>query len=730
MLPKTFTYPYDPSGLQSSNKILNESHTITPANGKDFRLIVPKAAPYFERSMQIVHAATGTTLTKGIDWVPGHRFVAATETAPFLNIYGTILITNDSLSGTFQLTSYQTIGGEFTIDEQTALEILANKLLDPRLTTWDKIINPPVVFDALAHLHHAGQSLGYDALVASLKELVGKFDLESSRLMNAINAHLQNHANPHSTTLEQIGLERFREVNRSTLTEVTAGENNVNYVTPFGLHNKVSDLVDNIGTTSYEGDLPFYTGSTELFSTMADIILGNVAVVENATELTAQLAARESFAVVFNTWQRIAMSNNNLAGTPAELNSWAYNSATDMVNSTINSTSTVALSSPDQVTGDYTFEVEVSSTNSDDDYIGISLGFAQFDGKMRNLMLMRSATVAGADLVLGYDYGQPGAVVLARITGFSSFANGWAGYTGSVKVRARRVGSVIYITSTNPGGNYVPEISYDLNTRESTKVFAGAVNLGYSAFSQLGATWKTLRRSGANPPVAALHTQQLHLWDGTNYVISTTPLKDVLLRGRFYRNSNLSRVYFCPASGAPVKLTDDAANHVVATATKQRGRVVKVQSDGTTHVGNRLQLTDAEGSGGCSIRATASQLEFLNPAGQIMSYFDTAGKLQHTGMNSYSDIRLKEQLQVISHTGLFPYYTWIWTSHEVVPELLRGTRGYGVLAQDVKSRLPQFVSTDSNGFLTLDETRLSLYLSMVGHGLTESCKMRDIHTSK
>lgn len=731
MLPKKFTFPFDPSGLLVSNKILNESHTITPANGKDYRFIIPKGAPYFERSVKLIHTSTGKTMIKGTDWVPGHRFAAASQTPPFASVYGSILITDDTLSGSFHIESYQTLGGEFTIDETTALNLLANKLLDPRLTTWDKVINAPLVQDPLAHLHHVSQSIGWDAVVAVLNELVTKYTAESSRLAQRIQTHLEDHSDPHKISLEQIGLERFREVTRATIEKILEGTDNLGYVTPLGLQSKVSKLTEAIGTTSYQGNLPFYSGSSELFSSVADIILGNVAIVENPTDLTKQLAARESFLSVYNSWQRIAMTGNNLAGLPAELTGWTYDSAADAVKSTINSSSLIGLYSPDQISGDYVFEVEVSSTNADDDFIGLGLGLAQYGGKMRNLSLMRSASISGASLQLVYDYGQPGAVVLAQITGLVTPPTGWANYTGIVKVMVRRVGNVLYISTTNPGTAYLPEVSYDLTARETTKMFAGPVNLGYTSFSQLGATWKTLRRTGANPAIAALHTQQLHVWNGTAYALSATPIKDVVLRGRFYRNNLMSRTYFCPASGTAIKITDSAATFEPTSALAQRGRLVKVESDGVTHMGNRALLTESDGVAGCSVRTNAGKLEFLNPAGAVMAHFDTAGKLQHSGVNSnYSDVRLKDELVMISDAGLFPYYSWVWKALPTVPMHLRGTKGYGVLAQDVQAKLPQFVSQDVNGFLMLDETKLALYFAMVGHSPKAAAEMYEIHTSK
>lgn len=724
MTPKVFTYPFDPSGLAFSNKIPSESHTITPANGSDFRFIVPKAAPYFARSMVVKHPGTGKTLQRGVDWVPGHRFVAGSNTAPYQEIYGSILLLDSTLNGTFKLEPYQTLGGEYTIDETTALEVLANKLLDPRLTTWDKVIDAPLVYDVLTHLHHVSGSVGYDSMVAALQNLVMAFTLESSKLNDRISAHAGDTLNPHKLSLTQLGIDRFANVYRESLEAVLKGEGNINYVTAYQLAQKISKEIDIIGKSGQEGQLAYYTGAAAAFSTISDYVLNNVAVVENAADLTVQLAARENFLQVYNSWQRIAMSGNNLTGTPGELTGWSYDAASDAVLSTINSNSLIGLVCPEQVSGDYVFEVEVSSTNSDDDYIGISLGLAVVDGKMRNLSLMRSASnptssgapTAIASMALTYDFGGQGATALATIPGLLNYPNGWAGYTaGVVKLRVRRVGTVLYMSTTNPGGDYLPEVAYDLNSKVQTQVFAGSVNLGYIAFSQAAAKWKTLRRTGANPVIVATHNQQVSEWNGSTYVLTAKTPKDILKKGRFYKNHHFSRVYYCPAPGTVNLVTNAIATYEPTTAAKQRGRAAVVLEDGVVWAGQKLQLTSADGTPAGAIQITAGKMEFVNAAGQVMAYFDTNKQFMHSGSTYMSDKRFKDITQLISNKGVLPYYEWVWKEHPCVPDHFWGTKGWGVLAQDVLKVLPQFVhESPEHGFLSVDETKLALYLSLVG----------------
>lgn len=206
MQMQQFTYPFDPNGTAPSNKVVGERHTITPVNGPDFRFLIPKAAPYFRNSLKVTHEASGRVLVDGIDYQPGHRYDAASNTAPFLTIFGSILIMDNTLEGTFSL-EYQTLGGEHTVDEQTLLAILANTQIDPRMTKWDYVLNTPGVYDPLLHRHHAIDSVGYDDMVVALNRLfdaiIARQD-QDSVVDPVARAHIANLNNPHQTRLAQL----------------------------------------------------------------------------------------------------------------------------------------------------------------------------------------------------------------------------------------------------------------------------------------------------------------------------------------------------------------------------------------------------------------------------------------------------------------------------------------------------------------------------------------------
>ena len=62
----TTTYVFDPTGLLGANKIVNEPHSVTQANGINAYLIAPVAGPFYRNGFSIVNAS-GMTLTENVD---------------------------------------------------------------------------------------------------------------------------------------------------------------------------------------------------------------------------------------------------------------------------------------------------------------------------------------------------------------------------------------------------------------------------------------------------------------------------------------------------------------------------------------------------------------------------------------------------------------------------------------------------------------------------------------
>lgn len=226
-------FPLDPTGTLASNKITSEYHVFTEANWRSYHFIVPKKGPYFEDSLVIKYTNPANEvlpLRLGIDWVPSYWFLGASR-ACAKNIYGGITFLNTKLNGHVEIT-YQTIGGEWVLDEGAIAEILANKLNNPLTTTWEVIANVPKVFPPEPHDWNLVDMVGAKDLNDSLQEIV---ELLRTKSEEGITGHINDTNNPHRVTKAQVGLGSVSNLPILPANKYSDKTNNY-YITPMSLN--------------------------------------------------------------------------------------------------------------------------------------------------------------------------------------------------------------------------------------------------------------------------------------------------------------------------------------------------------------------------------------------------------------------------------------------------------------------------------------------------------------
>lgn len=147
-----FLYPLDTTGSALSNRVRGELQTLSPPVQSDnFHFLIPKAGPYYRDTMVITHMSTGRKLIRGVDWEPGHYFHSASEETEHVQggIYQSILFLDRTLSGQISLDEYFVLGDHWSLEENKILEILSNKLWDPRIVTYELVSGKPEIFPLL-----------------------------------------------------------------------------------------------------------------------------------------------------------------------------------------------------------------------------------------------------------------------------------------------------------------------------------------------------------------------------------------------------------------------------------------------------------------------------------------------------------------------------------------------------------------------------------------------------
>ena len=207
-----------------------------------------------------------------------------------------------------------------------------------------------------------------------------------------------------------------------------------------------------------------------------------------------------SFSDVFNKWYRFShLQGYGFPANSGELNTWTYDAAADTIKNTTNSVTLIGMVSNETV-GDYVFDVVMSSTGADDDFIGIVLAYYKdpvtgYESTLTATRVSNAQDQHGANnFRITYNYGHNDAVILYR--GGVTWGALWPAL-GSARVRAERIGNIIKIYSYQASGvnSLQPlEATYilDLSKYAYLAKFMGETRYGYCSYSQPNCYWLTL----------------------------------------------------------------------------------------------------------------------------------------------------------------------------------------------------------------------------------------------
>ena len=227
-------YQVDLTGLLASNKIVEESQTLSSANGVKQQLLIPIFAPYFGNSLQVqYYSPSGDKITaqSGVDYVCVMRQLEMSHLCQS-DIYSGILAINPALRGAMFLT-YQTLGGGFSVDRRSMMEELVRVAHETRFIGWNAVTGKPVYFPVAGHfLNIQEDALGLASIVTALEGLRNSISLLNESDVIAMTAHIANLSNPHAATAAQIGLGLVQNFQLASQAEAAAGASAQRYLTP------------------------------------------------------------------------------------------------------------------------------------------------------------------------------------------------------------------------------------------------------------------------------------------------------------------------------------------------------------------------------------------------------------------------------------------------------------------------------------------------------------------
>lgn len=231
------SYPLDTTGILASNRVSDELHAVTENNYRDYYFIVPKFAPFYATSLIITHTYNGITktLVENTDYYCALLFIGATR-AIGKPVYGAITLNNLNTSGVLSVT-YNTLGGDWVVDQQAIIERIAERAYNPRTISWEQVVATPTVFPPVPHQWDLVDMVGQAEVVEKLG------DIEAAILtaaQSAASTHIYNYSNPHYVTKAQIGLSNIENWKLATQTEVNEGVSDNTLITPMKLRTVTS----------------------------------------------------------------------------------------------------------------------------------------------------------------------------------------------------------------------------------------------------------------------------------------------------------------------------------------------------------------------------------------------------------------------------------------------------------------------------------------------------------
>lgn len=217
-------YDEDRTGVLAANKITGELHTITAENNRNFHLFLPKFAPAYTEGFKIFKNINGTQLPMELD--KDYFFVYKFEGASLSTakeVVGGICWTDMAQEGEFEL-EYQTVGGDWVVDAQRALEIIANEVYNPRGRTWDQVMNYPTNFGPTSHIMDAADFL-------TEKEVGTKLGDIAQAIADTANRPIP----VPPVTLEDLGIPKIGNWSMATVQQAIEGLSNDTLISPLTL---------------------------------------------------------------------------------------------------------------------------------------------------------------------------------------------------------------------------------------------------------------------------------------------------------------------------------------------------------------------------------------------------------------------------------------------------------------------------------------------------------------
>lgn len=303
MADPVVSYPFDPTGQAQSNRITGEQIVIVAPGDRLFHYTMPRWAPMFEAGHVLKLRDLNNSiipLTMGVDYYLSHKFADA-SLATMHDIFGSISFLRRDIVGTL-IADYNTLGGIWTLNPSQIAEILANRVFNPRIRTWEQVTFRPVDFPVIDHPWNLDDMVGMKEIIEMMERFYVTYlgSLDPSTGGGLINAHLADFANPHRTSANQTGAYSYAQID--------------NMLTQFLGINGVAFNSNRLGGKTL----------AEIFLDAVNIKVRNAFQADTATSATRAVTSADSEKLAGQTLQQIINSLQSSTSDASRFNGKTY----------------------------------------------------------------------------------------------------------------------------------------------------------------------------------------------------------------------------------------------------------------------------------------------------------------------------------------------------------------------------------------------------------------------
>lgn len=285
------SYAFNPYGTDESCIIHDELHTLTPENGKDYVVIVPRCGPFFRSTMVAVNNSTGAVLTENSGYTVGNLFNELSQQT-YKGLFGTLVFTK--LTAPIQVRlQYATLGGGFVLNDTEYANAVVNILANPRSLFWEQLVGLPETYPPIDHIHAADDTLNYQGYLDAFTVALAQFHNQLETYLRTATDHIDAEGNVHSLTKADLLLQNVSNYIMATLADIS-GNATDRYMNVAMTKAVFMNLFGGLSSTALASEVidevQSAKATVELLKTFEDAGMLSTAEIANAKEWKVYLA--------------------------------------------------------------------------------------------------------------------------------------------------------------------------------------------------------------------------------------------------------------------------------------------------------------------------------------------------------------------------------------------------------------------------------------------------------